>query len=110
MFLTPLLNDSFIRQIENKYIVSNLLIDDSYCMIYVDTCLINCMYFRCMYQSKYTVCKINFYALSSDLLLDLLGNHKVLSQLVSLSHALYIGKEIYKAELSNLCSQLYTQA
>lgn len=110
MFVTPKFNHSFVRQIENSYAASSLLIDDNYCVIYMNNSFINCLYFRRVYQHKCNFCKINFYALSSDLLLDLLGRHNALSKLVSLSHALYIGKEICKAELSHLIFQFYVQA
>ena len=48
--------------------------------------------------------------MSSDLLLDLICQHKKISQGVSLSHAFYIAQEVYKAELSKSLSQSYTQS
>ena len=59
-------------------------------------------------QSRY--CLMNFYALSSAGLFSLVNKHKGLFLSISFHHILYIGKEIYKAELSQLFKQRYIQS
>lgn len=108
MFLVPLLNNYCIKQINNNNICLDPLIDSDYCIIHLKGKLIICSYFQSI-DAKQTFCQINFYNVSSNLLLDIIAQHQFLLQSISLSHALYLGKEIYKAELSKILSQLYIQ-
>jgi len=85
-------------------------IDNDYCMISLRKEKIIVSYFRSIKKNKFNICQVNFIALSSDLLFDLMNKHKFLPKSISLSHALYIGKEIYKAELSNILLQEYVQS
>ncbi len=86
------------------------MIDDDYCIITVENSFIICSYFRFSKNNFGKYYQINFSSTSSDLLFDLINEHHYLSQFISLSHALYLGKEIYKAELSLILLQLYIQA
>lgn len=109
MFTTSILNDSFACEAEINYIKLDQPIDNDYSLISVKASLITLLYFHHMCRKQYPLCKINFFAVSSDTLMGLLTSHNNLSSLISLSHALYIGKEVYKAELSRLCVQTYIQ-
>ena len=55
-------------------------------------------------------CIVNFYAFSYKQLLILINMHDNLFGSISFGHALYIGKEIYKAELSKIFNQNYIQS
>nr|YP_010985820.1 hypothetical protein RMF00_pgp199 [Grateloupia asiatica]WOL36738.1 hypothetical protein [Grateloupia asiatica] len=58
------------------------------------------------YNKKvYPIC---FTAVSADLMYILLSKHNLLKKF-SINHILYIGQELYKAELSILFNQLYVQ-
>lgn len=107
MFLVPLLNDSFIK---NKDVLLSSLIDDNYCLIYLYKQLIICSYIRYTSEKKSKICRVNFIAVSSDLLFNLISKHNALIHNMSFSHSLYIAKEIYKAELSNIFLQSYIQS
>ena len=107
MFLVPLLNDSFIK---NKDLSFNSLIDDDYCLIYLYEQLIICSYFRYADKRKSKICRVNFIAISSDVLFNLISKHNALIDRISFSHSLYLAKEIYKAELSTICVQAYIQS
>nr|YP_009502187.1 hypothetical protein [Porolithon onkodes]ASB29788.1 hypothetical protein [Porolithon onkodes] len=61
-------------------------------------------------RKKYFPCKVNFYAPSSAKLSALMNEYSSLFSLVSLSHLLYIGKEIYKVEISTIFKQKYIQS
>jgi len=55
-------------------------------------------------------CKINFYASSSTKLYELISKQNLLLLSISFYHILYIGKEIYRAELSEVFKQRYVQS
>lgn len=110
MFLLPLLNDSFIKQIQLDYQSLNLCIDSSYCIVNFNRNMIIVSIFVINDKYKNRVCRINFYAISCELLLNLIGQHKSIHYYVSFSHALYLGKEICKVELSNIFNQVYVQS
>ena len=55
-------------------------------------------------------CTVNFYALSYNHLFSLMNMHESLFCSISFGHALYIGKEVYKAELSKIFNQKYIQS
>lgn len=61
-------------------------------------------------QNKHFSCTVNFYASSSIKLFTLMNEYNSLFLLISLSHILYIGKEIYKAEISKIFKQEYMQS
>jgi len=86
------------------------LIDNDYCTIRLIKDNIVVSYFIDIGENKMNVCQVNFIALSSDLIFDLIIKHSLLVQSISVSHSLYIGKEIYKAELSKIFSQAYIQS
>lgn len=90
--------------------MANLSLDTNYCLICLDNSVIVLSYFFVDTYRLNQACQINFSAMSSDLLLDLICQHKKISQGVSLSHAFYIAQEVYKAELSKSLSQSYTQS
>ena len=110
MFLLPFLNDLFIKKAEKTNCQLDQLLDDGYCIIYVKSNSVIYVCFIFNKLDKSSICHINFCAVSSSLLINLISQHKSLSQVISISHALYLGKEIYKAELSNICSQAYIQS
>lgn len=86
------------------------IIDNDYGLITVENGFIFCSYFRLSQSAFDQYYQIDFYSSSADLLFNLINQHNYLSQCISLSHALYLGKEIYKAELSISLSQTYIQA
>lgn len=110
MFLLPLLNDSFIKQLQSDYQLLNLCIDNNYCIINFNKNMIIVSIFVTIDKYKNRLCRINFYAISCELLLNLMDQHKSMHFYVSFSHALYLGKEIYKMELSNIFNQGYVQS
>lgn len=110
MFLSPFCNNSFVKEIKRQHCQLERFPDDNYFLIYVKANRIVCLYFILNGLNESPICHVNFSALSSDLLISLISRHKSLSQFISMSHALYLGKEIYKAELSRVCSQLYVQS
>nr|YP_010986223.1 hypothetical protein UYL67_pgp197 [Pachymeniopsis lanceolata]WOL37141.1 hypothetical protein [Pachymeniopsis lanceolata] len=58
------------------------------------------------YNKKiYPIC---FTAVSADLMYILLSKHNLLKKF-SINHILYIGQELYKAELSTVLKQVYIQ-
>lgn len=57
------------------------------------------------YSLSYPIC---FTAESSEKIILLLSRHSIFT-LFSINHALYLGKELYKAELSLLLKQYYLQ-
>lgn len=61
-------------------------------------------------KPKKRVCIVNFYALSYRQLFSLINIYEALFCSISFKHALYIGKEIYKAELSKIFNQKYIQS
>ena len=61
-------------------------------------------------KTRCRCCTINFYASSCTRLYEVIGDKKFLFFSISLNHLLYIGKEIYKAELSQLFKQIYVQS
>lgn len=110
MFLIPSLNDLLLVKIKKQQYQVDPFLDVNYCLIYVKADYIVCSYFSCNKLAPFSFCQINFFAMSSDLLIKLISKHKSFLQAISVSHALYLGKEIYKAELSNVCTQLYIQS
>ena len=110
MFLLPFLNHLLIKKIKQSSYRSDKVLDKNYCLVYVKASYIVCSYFSFNELNRSSFCHVNFFAISSDLLINLISKHESLSQVISISHALYLGKEIYKAELSNICSQVYTQS
>ena len=55
-------------------------------------------------------CIVNFYAFSYKQLFFLINIYEALFGSISFGHAVYIGKEIYKAELSKIFKQKYIQS
>lgn len=110
MFLVPIFKESTIAYINFYNSSIKKTIDKDYCIVSLDNKLIIISYFIKNNQNQNNLCKINFIASSSDLLFDLMNKHKLLVQSISLSHSLYIGKEIYKAELSEIFCQSYIQS
>lgn len=110
MFLLPILQDYLIKEINVSNLRLKQPIDSDYCIISSRKEVITISYFRCINKNKFNICQINFIASSSDLLFDLIVKHDLLFQSISLGHALYIGKEVYKAELSKIFLQLYVQS
>jgi len=110
MLLQPNLNDSFInhkRQINRHQF---LLTDLSYCIISLEKDIIRCSFFIYVESEKDSYYQINFSAISCNLLFDLICKHSNLFHHISFYHILYIGKEIYKAELSKTFQQRYRQS
>lgn len=110
MLLLPLLNDSFIKQIQCNYQLLDFSIDSHYCIVNLNKNMIIVSVFILADKNKNRLCRINFYAMSSDLLLNLISQHYSIDSHISLSHALYLGKEIHKAELSIIFKQIYVQS
>jgi len=110
MFLLPILKDYLINEIDLSNLRLKQSIDSDYCIIVSKKEGIIISYFRSINKNKSNICQVNFIASSSDLIFNLIVKHNLLSKSISLGHALYIGKEIYKAELSKILLQLYIQS
>lgn len=100
-----LMNDIDISNLSFKKLIGN-----DYCIISLRKENIIISYFRFIDKKKFNICQVNFISSSSNLLFDLINKHHLLVKSISLSHALYIGKEIYKAELSKILLQEYIQS
>lgn len=61
-------------------------------------------------EQKKQGCKVNFYAFSYEELFSLINMYEAVFCSISFKHALYMGKEIYKAELSKIFNQKYLQS
>ena len=109
MFLLPILNDSFIKSIQVHNKALNIAVDGSYCVITLSKNKLKCSFFIIFNKNTVKICQVNFCAISCDILFYLISQHYAMSQYISVGHALYIGKEIYKAELSNTLNQIYIQ-
>lgn len=109
MLLPPSLNDSFLSKKKQVSQSQLLLIDSSYCMISIEGSVIKCSFFIYV-DSKDCYSQINFSAISCNLLFDLIAKHYNLCNYISFYHILYIGKEIYKAELAKTFQQTYRQS
>ena len=61
-------------------------------------------------EQKKRSCKVNFYAFYYKDLFSLINMYEAIFDSISFRHALYMGKEIYKAELSKIFNQKYLQS
>lgn len=96
------------KMIHLKVVKSNLNQYD-YCQIRTKNLTILCSYFIFqIHQDCY--CQIDFYGSSCKHIFYLIGNHQYINNNILFSHALYLGKEIYKAELTQQLSQVYIQS
>lgn len=109
MFFFPKINLTFLKSIKSSNKRFNLCLDKDYCIIEVKHKIIIFSYFRPFLKNKNQYYQINFYSYSADVLCNLINQHNGLARSISLSHALYIGQEIYKAELSIILFQQYIQ-
>jgi hypothetical protein len=87
-----------------------LKLDKNYSNIYIYKKKIIFSFVLVIDEIQYRCCIVNFYASSSTRLYELIGDQKFFFLSISLHHILYIGKEIYKAELSQLFKQIYLQS
>lgn len=110
MFLVPPINYVFLKNIQLKDKTLSKIINDDYCVIVVKNNFIFCSYFRYSQYDCDQYYRIDFYSSSANGLFDLMNQHNYLSCSISLSHALYLGKEIYKAQLATTLLQLYIQS
>lgn len=110
MLLFSIDNDFLDNKKKEPEMIHSLLLDKDYCLIHVANTDIVCSYFFSVTEQYVCTYQINFSAISSDLLLDLICRHKKITQFISLSHAFYIAKEVYKAQLSKTLSQFYIQS
>lgn len=109
MFLLPILNDSFIKVLKCNNLCLNSLTDKNYCLISLKSKTIHLSLFISLDKDVQNICQINFSALSCNKLFHLISCHNNINKYISFNHALYIGKEIYKAELSKTFQQIYVQ-
>ena len=77
-------------------------IDDSYCLI---KCVPRYKIWLALFQDKYPICLISN---SATIMHELIDAHDTFRTL-SISHILYLGQEIYKAEISLTLGQNYVQ-
>lgn len=83
--------------------------DKNYCLITVKSSIIKLSLFIIVDAYRQHICQINFHSISSNRLFNLINKHCYISRYISFSHTLYLGKEIYKAQLSNSFQQKYIQ-
>lgn len=84
-------------------------LDDDYCIIRIKNMYISLSYFKFCVCSINKYLRIDFCSSSSIALYYLLVRHNYLCRSISFSHALYLGKELYKAELAMTLTQVYIQ-
>lgn len=88
-----------------------MYIDNVYCLIkiiqkkFIELYIIKSKVIVNNHAYNYPLC---FIGINCNLILKLLSLHDNLS-LLSFNHALYIGKELYKAEISLIINQIYIQ-
>lgn len=99
-----------MKEVDFYNLSFNQLIGNDYCIVSLRKDEIIFSYFTFIHKSKFNPCQVNFIALSSDSLFDLIIKHNLFVKSISVSHSLYIGKEIYKAELSKILLQRYVQS
>nr|YP_009541596.1 hypothetical protein [Synarthrophyton chejuense]AYR05605.1 hypothetical protein [Synarthrophyton chejuense] len=81
-----------------------------YFIITIKNGFIVCSYFRYSEKDNCKYCQIDFSSCYIEKLLFLISRHSALSKSISFSHAFYLGKEIYKAQLSIILFQSYVQS
>ena len=108
MFLLSILNDSFIKYIS----IAMFRIDTDYSTIsvYNNNLVFSFVVIVDKKEQKRRGCIVNFYAFSYQRLFFLINMYQGLFGSISFGHALYMGKEIYKAELSKIFKQKYIQS
>nr|AOM64551.1 hypothetical protein Riqu_072 [Riquetophycus sp.] len=81
--------------------------DNYYCLIRTKSLNINLYFFSCRFDStnQYPICLTSN---SSNKIYELMKYHNKFLNL-SLTHLLYLGRELYKAELAIQIGQLYIQ-
>lgn len=109
MSLFPILNDSFIKEKHASEAYTHFSLDGNYCIISLDKNIIVCSLFVILSKQKHHCCQINFSATSCTVLFHLMSQHSSLHNYISSSHLLYLGKEIYKANLARILHQRYVQ-
>lgn len=91
---------------ESNYL--NKQIDENYCIVKViKQKYINLAYFKLDKMLGYI--KIDFCAFSANEIITLICLHTRVSNSISFSHAIYIGKELCKAEICIIMHQVYIQ-
>ena len=110
MPLLPTLNNTFLYKKERIDRTLSVFIDNSYSTISLKESLIQCSFFVYIQGEQNRSCQINFSAISCNLLFHLISKHRSLYSHMSFYHILYMGKEIYKAELSQIFKQKYRQS
>lgn len=110
MCLMPYLDDVFVDQKYKANLSYSLRIDNSYCLISLNKETICCSFFLYIKRRKDHYCQINFSAKSCNQLSNLICRHSTIRCSISFCHTLYIGKEIYKAELAKTFKQIYQQS
>lgn len=84
--------------------------DNCYCLIrIVPNRTIVVYYFDINKNISRKINPICFTNKSANYLYYLLCSHKYISQQISLNHALYLGQELYKAEIALIFGQVYVQ-
>lgn len=109
MFLFPKLNYTFLSGIQANKQDMKVYVDKDYCIVRVKNELIIVSYFRSCLKHNSQYYQIDFSSYSAEALYNLINQHNYLLRSISLSHALYISQEIYKAELSIILFQAYIQ-
>lgn len=99
-----------LLNIEKKLLAKMLNIDTNHSIISLYKKKIIFSFFIVINEKKNQACILNFYASSSFRLFEIINNYKSLFSSISLDHILYIGQEVYKAELSQLLKQRYVQS
>lgn len=83
-------------------------LNNCHCIIKIRRGTIFLSYFRPeIYLNKCYI--INFKGYSPKQIFDLINLHSIVINSISISHALYLGKELYKAHLCILFGQTYIQ-
>jgi hypothetical protein len=106
--LNVFISNPSIQQRKFKNLRVNHAFDSSYCVIDVKDDILRFSLF--IARNNHMLCQVNFYANSSTLLFYLINQHSMIFEYISFEHALYVGREIYKAELSKILCQKYIQS
>lgn len=61
----------------------------------------------CYLEQKYS---IYFYGLDTSQIFEVIGQHQQFFSYISVYHSLYLGRELFKAEIADMTNQFYIQS
>ena len=81
-----------------------MILDKTFCLIKKhNEILVLC----CYLDQEYI---LYFYGLDTNQIFKIIEHHKQFVNYISIYHSLYLGRELFKAEVSNITNQFYIQS